>query len=387
MSDHWAASSFSESDRAWMQRALMLAEKGLYSTKPNPAVGCVMVKNGARVGEGWHRKAGEPHAERIALAEAGNDAQGATAYVTLEPCSHYGRTPPCADGLIEAGVKRVVVAMLDPNPLVAGQGVERIRQAGIEVETGLFEEQARALNPGFIHMMEKQLPFVRVKMASSLDGRTAMANGESQWITGEAARLEVHKLRARSGAIVTGIGTVLADDPSLTVRLPADVLEELNLQADECHPLRVVLDPNLSIPLEAKMLTLPGRTIVMTSKETAEREPEMVEDLIERGIELVAVASDEDRLDIESVLHYLAEEEEIREVLVESGAIVAGAFMQSGLVNELHSFMAPVLMGDQAKPMFVLPGLESMQDKLQYQIKSVAHFGEDICLILTPKPE
>ncbi len=378
------AIEFSVEDQNYMHQAIRLAKKGLYSTRPNPAVGCVLVKAGQVVGEGWHERAGLPHAERIALAQAGDQAQGATAYVTLEPCSHYGRTPPCADGLIEAQVSRVVVAMQDPNPLVAGQGIDRIRQAGIEVQVGLFEAEARALNPGFIQMMEKQLPFVRVKMASSVDGRTAMENGESQWITGPESRQEVHKLRARSGAIITGIGTVLADDPSLTVRLPEEVLQEMNLDADSCHPIRVVLDPNLSIPLDAKMLKSPGRTILMTSKETVERDPAVVETLIEHGYELVAVAAVDDHLDIESVLHYLAEEESVREVMVESGAIVAGAFMQSGYVNELHCYIAPILMGHMAKPMFVLPGLESMADKLKFKIDSTAMFGNDIRLVMTP---
>lgn len=368
-----------------MALAIELAQKGIYSTKPNPAVGCVLTKDGEIVGQGWHRKAGELHAERLALAEAGEAAAGATAYVTLEPCSHYGRTPPCADGLVEAGVARVVIAMQDPNPLVAGGGIYKLQTAGIQVEVGLMEAEARALNPGFIQMMEKQRPFVRLKMASSLDGRTAMANGESHWITGDLARQEVHKLRARSGAIITGIGTVLADDPSLNVRLSDELLTAMNLTADSCHPLRVVLDPNLSIPLNAKMLNLPGRTIVMTSKETVDRDGETAESLLASGAELVAVSAEEDRLDIDSVLRYLAEEESIREVMVESGAIVAGAFIQAGVVDELHSFIAPILMGDQARPMFVLPGLESMQDRVRLQIESVTPFGEDVRLILKPK--
>ena len=374
-----------EADFHYMKIAIELAKKGLYSTKPNPAVGCVLVKDGQIVGEGWHQKAGEPHAERVALAEAGDNAQGATAYVTLEPCSHYGRTPPCADGLIEAKVARVVVAVQDPNPLVSGQGIQRIKNAGIDVTVGILEEEATAINLGFIRKMKKQLPFVRLKMASSLDGRTAMQNGESHWITGEASRQEVHKMRARSGALITGIGTVLADNPSLTVRLSDEVLAELNLNQQNCHPIRVVLDPNLSMPTDAKMLSLPGRTILMTSKETAERSPELVEMLYNQGIELVAVSAHDDRLDIESILRYLAEEEDINDVMVESGAIVAGAFMQSGLVNELHSFIAPSLMGDSAKPMFVLPGIESMDQKMNFQIQSIDRFGEDVRLILVPK--
>lgn len=377
-------SHFSAVDIEYMQRAIALAKKGLYSTKPNPAVGCILVKDGQIVGEGWHHQAGLPHAERVALAQAGELAYGATAYVTLEPCSHTGRTPPCADGLVEAGVAKVFVAMLDPNPLVAGKGIHKLTQANIETKIGLLEDQAKVLNSGFIRKMQNNLPFVRLKMASSLDGRTAMANGESQWITGEEARIEVHKMRARSGALVTGIGTVLADDPSLTVRLSVEELAEMNLTSENCQPLRVVLDPNLSMPLEAKMLGLSGRTIIMTSREAVEANPELVELFHAKNVGLVAVASEDDRLDIHSILNYLAEEEQINDVMVESGAIVAGGFMESGLVNELYCFIAPSLLGHQAKPMFVLPSVEKMADKIQLQIHSVETFGDDICIVSKP---
>ncbi len=376
--------SFTELDLKYMHRAIELASKGVYSTKPNPAVGCVLVKDCRVVGEGWHHQAGLPHAERVALAQAGDLAFGATAYVTLEPCSHTGRTPPCADGLIEAGIVKVIVAMLDPNPLVAGQGIQKLIEANIETQIGLLENQAKALNPGFIRKMQNNLPFVRLKMASSLDGRTAMADGESQWITGEDARIEVHKMRALSGALVTGIGTVLADDPSLTVRLPTEVLAEMNLTAENCHPLRVVLDPHLSMPLDAKMLALPGRTIIMTSRDAVEANPELVEMFHAKKVDLVAVASEDDRLDIRSILTYLAQEEQVNDVMVESGAIVAGAFMESGLVNELYCFIAPSLLGNQAKPMFVLPSVEHMADKIQLQIHSVETFGDDICIVSKP---
>ena len=381
---------FSVDDLRYMQRAITLAKQGLYSAKPNPAVGCVLVKNGQIIAEGWHKQAGLPHAERVALADAaakGVDVSGSTAYVTLEPCSHFGRTPPCADGLVEAKVSRVVIAMQDPNPLVSGQGIAKIQKACIDVQVGLCEEEARALNPGFIQMMEKKRPFVRVKMASSLDGRSAMASGESQWITGADSRQEVHRMRARSGAIVTGIGTVLADDPSLTVRLDDAVLADLNLDSKTCHPIRVVLDPNLSMPLDAKMLSAPGRTILMTKKETVDRDRGLADSLIANGVEVVAVAAQDDRLDIESVLHYLAEVESVNEVMVESGAMVAGAFIQSGLVNEVHCFIAPVLMGDRAKPMFALPGIDTMADKLKFEIVSTDLFGQDIRLILKPVSE
>jgi len=376
---------FSSLDFQWMTRAIELAKKGLYSTKPNPAVGCVLVKNGKIVGEGWHQQAGQPHAERIALAEAGKKAKGATAYVTLEPCSHFGRTPPCADGLVQAEVAKVIVAMKDPNPLVAGQGIKRIKDAGIDVHVGLLESEAKTVNLGFMNKMENQLPFVRLKIASSMDGRTAMENGESHWITGPESRAEVHKMRARCGALITGIGTVLADDPSLNVRLSDEALAELNLTQENCHPIRVVLDPNLSMPLDAKMLSLPGKTILMTSRETVERSPEVVDLILNQNIEMVAVAADEDRLDIESILRYLATEADVNDVMVESGAIVAGAFMQSGLVNELHCFIAPSLMGDAAKPMFALPGIDSMNEKLNFTIQSMDRFGEDARIILVPK--
>lgn len=376
---------FTRTDIDYMQRALVLASKGQYSTQPNPAVGCILVKAGKVIGEGWHQKAGFPHAEREALIQAGAAAKGATAYVTLEPCSHHGRTPPCTDGLIEAGVNKVIVAMLDPNPLVSGKGIKQLEASGIEVVIGLLAADAKALNQGFIRMMEHNLPFVRLKMASSLDGRTAMANGESQWITGESARKEVHKMRAQCGALVTGIGTVLADDPSLTVRLADDELSAMNLTAESCQPIRVVLDPFLSMPLDAKMLGLAGRTILMTSREAVETNPELVEQFYSKNAEIVAVASDNDRLDIQSILRYLSEEEQVNDVLIESGAIVAGAFIESGLVNEVHSFIAPCLLGNQAKPMFVLPSVDIMADKIQLSISSIDQFGDDVRLILTPK--
>jgi len=269
--------------------------------------------------------------------------------------------------------------------MVSGQGIERIQKAGIEVVVGVLEAEAKQINLGFIRKMEKQLPFVRLKMASSLDGRTAMENGESYWITGEESRLEVHRMRARCGALITGIGTVLADNPSLTVRLTDDELAKLNLNQDNCHPIRVVLDPHLSMPLDAKMLSLPGRTILMTSRETVERSSEIVDAIHAKGVEIVAVSAENDRLDIESILRYLSEAEQINDVMVESGAIVAGAFILSGLVNEIHSFIAPSLMGNMAKPMFVLPGLETMDDKINLSIQSMDRFGEDARIILVPK--
>ena len=370
-----------------MQQALELAQKGRYSTRPNPAVGCVLVKDNQVVGTGWHQRAGEPHAERHALAQAQHHAHGATAYVTLEPCSHFGRTAPCADGLIEGGVKRVYIAMLDPNPLVSGQGVQRLEQAGIEVITGLFGEEAEALNRGFVRRMEQGMPYVVLKMASSLDGRIAMANGESQWITGSESRLEVHKLRAASGAIITGIGTVLADDPSLTVRLPEKILLELNLDVNnpsEFQPLRVVLDPFLKMPLTAKMLSGIGDTLIITSRVTLKTQPERVAKFRRQNIEVVAVPCQANRLELRSILQYLAKEQQVNTVMVESGATVAGSFVEKGLVDELHSFIAPCLLGNKAKPMFNLPTIYSMANKFQLNIHSVDLFGQDVRLVLTP---
>ncbi len=370
-----------------MQQALDLAQKGHYSTRPNPAVGCVLVKENQVVGTGWHQRAGEPHAERHALAQAQHNAQGAIAYVTLEPCSHFGRTAPCADGLIEGGVKKVYIAMLDPNPLVSGQGVQRLEQAGIEVVIGLLGAEAEALNRGFVRRMEQGMPYVVLKMASSLDGCTALANGESQWITGRESRLEVHKLRAASGAIITGIGTVLADDPSLTVRLPQIELALMNLEGENIPPpLRVVLDSSLKIPLKAKLFTEHGRILVVTSQDTYQQKPDRVKALSAQDqVTVLAVPSQAGQgggLNLEYVLQHLAQKESVNSVMVEAGATLAGAFISENRVDELHLFMAPCLLGDQARPMFVLPGIQSMADKIQLYIASVELFGEDIKMVL-----
>lgn len=349
-----------------MQRALRLAQKGLYSTDPNPRVGCVLVKDGNIVGEGWHKKAGEAHAEVLALRQAGNDAKAATAYVTLEPCSHTGKTPPCAEALVQAEVSRVVVAMQDPNPLVAGQGLRRLQDSGIEVKSGLMETQARALNPGFIKRMETDLPYVRVKMAMSLDGRTAMASGESQWITGEAARQDVQLLRARSSAILTGIGTVLSDNPSMNVRLSA---QELNV--DEVRqPLRVVLDSGLRFPAKAKIAEVEGDVLIMTTSKND----------VDNAVQL---AEKDGHVDLKSALKYLAEKE-INEVHVEAGAILSGAFLQQQLVDEIVVYMAPHIMGDEARGLFALPGLSKMKDRISLDIQDVRMLGKD--LRITAKP-
>jgi diaminohydroxyphosphoribosylaminopyrimidine deaminase/5-amino-6-(5-phosphoribosylamino)uracil reductase len=349
-------------DYGYMSRALQLARKGLYTTDPNPRVGCVIVKDDNVVAEGWHERAGEPHAEIHALRVAGDKAVGATVYVTLEPCCHHGKTPPCSEALIKAEVARVVVAMQDPHSRVAGQGVQQLRDAGIDVEVGVLEVQARALNPGFIKRMQTGRPHVRNKLAMSLDGRTAMASGESKWITSEAAREDVQRLRARSSAIVTGVGTVLADDPSMTVRL----------EGLERQPLRVVVDTHLSMPLTARMLQQPGRTMVMTcSDDEAAREA-----LEHAGAEVICLPFCSDTVDMQAVLDTLGEME-VNEVLVETGATLSGAMLQAGLIDELVIYMAPTLMGNGARGLFHLPGLDTMAQKIDLEITDMRAVGKD----------
>ncbi len=359
-------------DLGYMARAIQLARRGRFSTHPNPRVGCVLVKNGDVVGEGWHQKAGEAHAERHALAAAGEQARGATAYVTLEPCSHHGRTPPCADGLIEAGVRRVVAAMLDPNPQVAGQGMARLADAGIDTATGLLAEQAAGLNPGYIKRMTVGRPYVRCKLAMSLDGRTAMADGESTWISGEDARRDVQRLRAMSDAIVTGIGTVLADDPSLNVRLGVDELPGLVHAAHLSQPLRVVLDSQLRMPLHARMLGLKGSTLVVTPQADMHR----VESLMQAGARVAELPSDTGQVALDTLLDYLGARQ-INEVLIEAGPTLAGAALTAGIVDELIIYMAPHLMGDQARGLFHLPGLGRMAERIGLRIADIRAVGDD----------
>ena len=362
---------WSAADREWMSRALMLAERGVYTTEPNPRVGCVLVADGRIVGEGWHVRAGEGHAEVNALAQAGDLARGATAYVTLDPCSHFGRTPPCADALVKAGVSRVVAAMQDPNPQVAGNGLNRLREAGIEVDCGLLEAQAQALNPGFIKRMQQGLPWVRVKLAMSLDGRTAMASGESKWITGPAARADVQRLRARSGAVVSGADSVLLDDSALTVRAA-----ELGLPADEAaaaaerQPLRVLIDSLRRVPLDQRFFRETGPTLVIsTSAEQA------ADDYRAAGSELLAVPGADGKVDLHAVLQTLAERG-CNEVLVEAGAGLSGAFWRAGLVDELIVYMAPRLLGSQARPLMQLP-FESMSEAMDVAIVDMRAIGQD----------
>jgi diaminohydroxyphosphoribosylaminopyrimidine deaminase/5-amino-6-(5-phosphoribosylamino)uracil reductase len=353
-----------------MAHALQLAVQGLFTTDPNPRVGCVLVKDGVMIGEGWHERAGGPHAEIVALERAGKQAQGATCYVTLEPCCHVGRTPPCVQSLIKAGVAQVIAAMPDPNPRVAGRGFDALSAAGVAVQSGLLQAQAEAINPGFIMRMRHGRPFVRCKLAMSLDGRTAMASGESAWITGAAARRDVQRLRARSSAIMAGIGTVLTDDPALTVR---DI--EIGRQ-----PLRVVVDPHLSVPPGARMFQLAGRTIVAT----AMHDPDVEEALTRAGAEIVCLPGQGDAVDLHALMRYLAEQE-VNEVLLETGATLSGAMLQAGLIDEVMIYMAPVLMGDEARGLFHLPGLATLAQRMALQIQDIRAVGEDWRMVAVPK--
>lgn len=370
------------SDAAWMARALTLARRGLYTTHPNPRVGCVLVKQQRVVGEGAHLRAGEPHAEIHALRAAGEAARGATAFVTLEPCAHYGRTGPCAEALVAAGVKRVVVAMRDPNPEVAGRGLQILSEAGVEVECGLLEEAARALNPGFIARMTQGRPFVRLKMAVSLDGRTAMRSGESQWITGPRARTEVQRLRARSSAVISGVESLIFDNSRLTVR--AAQLDLADAEDIACRqPLRVIVDSRLRLPLAAACLREPGRTLVATCSADNERRAR----LEAAGAEVVVLASSADgRVDLDALLDYLASHEQANEVLVETGATLAGAMLDAGLVDELQLFMAPILLGGEARPLFALPGLEQMAQQRELEILDIRAVGRDWRISARPQP-
>lgn len=361
---------FSAADVKHMARAIRLARKGLYTTHPNPRVGCVLVKDGEIMGEGWHQRAGEPHAEINAIKAAGEEARGATAYVTLEPCCHQGRTPPCSDALIAAGVTRVVVAMQDPNPQVAGQGIQALSDAGIETTTGLLQEQAEALNPGFIKRMQSGQPYVRLKQAVSLDGRTAMANGESKWISGKAARADVQRLRAQSCAILTGSGTMLADDPSLNVRV-LDIGRQ---------PLRVIVDSNLSMPETAKLLSLEGETLIVTASEDAERASVFVK----AGAEVLCLPNGAGQVDLPALMQHLAARE-VNEVLVEAGTVLSGSLLSAGLIDELIVYLAPHLMGNNARGMFNLPAIEKMADRITLQIVDVTAVGEDWRIIATVK--
>lgn len=376
--------TFSADDHRWMARALQLAEQGLYTTDPNPRVGCVIVKDGELIGEGAHLKAGEPHAEVHALRMAGDQAQGATAYVTLEPCSHHGKTPPCAEALVKAGVGRVVAAMQDPNPLVAGRGLARLQDVGIDTAHGLLESQARALNPGFISRMERGRPYVRLKLASSLDGRTAMQSGESQWITGAAARSDVQRLRARSSAVLTGVDTVLMDNASLTVRAAQLGLPDAEAErAAERQPLRVVLDSQLRLPASTAMLSLPGSTLVATAQ--PDNQPSAIA-LSASGAQVLSLPGADGRVDLSALLSWLAQHAQCNELLIECGATLAGSVLSEGLMDELVLYMAPTLLGSSARPLFELP-LDEMAQQYRLQLTDRRQLGDDLRLTLSCRQE
>ena len=391
-----SAGRFSDFDHECMARALELARRALYTTDPNPRVGCVLAHDSLIIAEGFHARAGDPHAERNALATAGEHARGATAYVTLEPCSHTGRTGPCADALIEAGVARVVAAMEDPNPQVAGSGLQRLRDAGIQVDTGLQEADARALNPGFVLRMSQGRPLIRIKAAASLDGRTAMASGESQWITGPEAREDVQRLRARSSAIVTGIGTVLADRPSYTVR-PEQWRHGEYADGPVRAPLRVILDPALRTPVDSPVVTADGPCLIAHADDPGAAPEERRRALEHAGAELLALpraraASDpaepgaatraERRgLDLHALIAELTRRE-CNEVLVECGATLAGAFVREALFDELIVYLAPTLLGADARGLLDLP-FDRMDQQIRLQWSDLRRVGDDLRLTLT----
>lgn len=358
----------SDADIHYMQRCLAIALMGKYGARPNPLVGSVLVKDDVILAEGWHEKAGLDHAEIMVLKNAGDKARGATLYVTLEPCSFTGKTGPCCDALIEAGITRLVYGMVDPNPQVSGAGLERLCAAGIVVEGPLLESEARSLNPGFIKTMQTGMPYVRCKLAMSLDGRTAMASGESKWITGPQAREEVQRYRAMSGAVVTGIETVLNDDPGLDVRSDSIRCEQ---------PLRVIVDSSLRISPQAKILQMPGNILIATAESSEEHIADKKSDLDNDRISILSCANSAGKVDLERLLRHLVEEKQCNDILLETGAQLAGAMLQAGLVDELITYIAPKLLGSDARPLFNLPGLKHMEEQIELEILEVAMVGKD----------
>ncbi len=359
-------------DRRWMRRALALAACGTGWTAPNPLVGCVLVRAGERIGEGYHTRLGGPHAEAIALEQAGGYARGATAYITLEPCTHYGHTSPCVERLIEAGVARVVVAMVDPNPVVRGAGLARLRAAGVEVIEGILESEAEAMNSGFCKRMRLGRPWVTVKLATSLDGRTATRGGESKWITGVVARTDVHRLRHASSALLTGIGTIQADDPAFTVRLP---------RGEGAHPLRVILDPHLRLSPTARVVTEPGSCLVVTA---SGRDQDQCDRLREAGVEIAILPLNRaGRLDLHALWEELGRRE-INSVLVEAGPTLAGAILCDGEMDRLVVYQAPMLLGSDSQAMFSGLAVERMADQIGLRILSRCNMGPDLKVVAVP---
>ena len=360
--------NFSAIDHAMMARALRLAERGAYTTRPNPMVGCVIARKDKVVGEGYHVRAGEPHAEAFALKMAGDKARGATAYVTLEPCAHQGRTPPCADALVAAGITRVVAACTDPYAAVSGEGFRKLMAAGVEAEQGLMQAQARELNRGFFSRIERGRPWLRVKLAASLDGRTALADGESKWITSEAARNDVQLWRARAGALLTGSGTALADDPRLTLRLPGTF--------EAVPPVRVVLDTRGRLPHTLHLFDVSAPTLAVHATD-------IVPDYRDET-RAFALPRDGERLDLRALLAQLAQRE-INEVQVEAGATLSGALLRAGLVDEVLLYLAPGLLGEAGKPLFAGLGVDSMQDRFGLDVVDSRQVGPDLRLLLRPR--
>jgi diaminohydroxyphosphoribosylaminopyrimidine deaminase/5-amino-6-(5-phosphoribosylamino)uracil reductase len=371
--------SFSAYDYRFMAQAITLAERGLYTTRPNPRVGCVLVKDNQVIAEGWHYRAGEGHAEVQALSQLTDNPEasvGATAYVTLEPCSHQGKTGACASALIAAGVTHVVYGMEDPNPLVSGQGLSVLSKAGVQVHGPLLEGQAQQLNAGFVKRMTQQLPRVRCKIAASLDGRTAMASGESQWITGSAARKDVQKLRAQSCAVITGIGSILQDDSRLTLR--EETLALANVSAVlELPPIRVVLDSSLCIDPQAAIFASSGVVIIFTAQDAATDKEATLLSVNVANVVVERVDASAAGLDLQQVLQCLAERYQCNEVLLEAGAILSGAFLQAGLIDELFIYQAPILLGSEARGLMALP-LQSMAEKVELSIKDRRMVGDDL---------
>ena len=355
----------SAADSKFMARALQLAQRGLYTTTPNPRVGCVIVRDGVTIGEGWHERAGAPHAEINALAAAGDRARGATASVSLEPCHHHGRTPPCDEALIAAGVKRVVAAMNDPDPRTAGHGMERIKQAGIEVATGMLEDEAHELNIGFVSRLTRGRPWVRMKIAASLDGKTALANGKSRWITGEAARRDGHHWRARACAVLTGIGTVRDDDPQLTVREVATPRQ----------PLRVVIDSRLEIPLTARILAGGGVLIACAVEDKMK-----IGRLQEQGAEVIVLPNAAGKVDLPALMLEPGRRG-INEVHVEAGCKLNGSLINEGCVDELLVYFAPCLIGDRARGMADFPELADLGDRRALRIGETRMVGSDLRIL------
>ncbi len=358
----------SSNDEVFLRRAVKIAENGLFSARPNPRVGCVIVKNGRVIGEGWHVRAGEAHAEINALASASDSTAGADVYVSLEPCSHTGRTPPCVDALIEAGVARVITATTDPNPKVYGEGVNRLRASGIEVVVAESDFGAAELNSGFFKRMLTGRPQIRLKIAATLDGRTAARDGSSRWITGAEARADVHRLRARSCAVVTGIGTVLADDPRLTARVDGVLAQ----------PIRVIVQGRRRIPMDARLFNEPGRIVLV------QPESDCGNEALTDDVGVVVFSDGSGSVDLEALIRFLSEQE-CNEVLIESGPKLSGAFLAQGLVDEIWVYQSAGLLGDRGRAMFELDGVNTIADQMMLHLKEVTHVGEDLRLIYSPR--